>query len=68
MKTRRFILVAIATCLLTWLLALAGCSSQNSSQGKISQVVQTSGTSQLKVINPVLSLSENNNQSKILKL
>jgi sulfonate transport system substrate-binding protein len=51
MKTRRYIVVAIATCLLTWLLALAGCNSQNGTQSQVSQVSPTSAASQLKVIN-----------------
>ncbi|OUL32756.1 aliphatic sulfonate ABC transporter substrate-binding protein [Nostoc sp. 106C] len=50
MKTRRYILVAIATCLLTWLLTLAGCSS-HTSQRNVSEVAQTSDASQIKVIN-----------------
>lgn len=44
--------MAIATCLLTWVLAIAGCNLQNNSQSNISQLAQTSGTSsKLKVIN-----------------
>ncbi|BAY34473.1 aliphatic sulfonates ABC transporter substrate-binding protein [Nostoc carneum NIES-2107] len=52
MKTRRYFLVAIATCVLTWLLALPGCSSQNTSQSNVSPVAQPSpSSSQVKVIN-----------------
>jgi sulfonate transport system substrate-binding protein len=52
MKTRSYVLLAIATCLLTWLLSLTGCNSQNSSQSNSSQVAQTSGSSsKLEVIN-----------------
>ncbi|QIR35998.1 aliphatic sulfonate ABC transporter substrate-binding protein [Tolypothrix sp. PCC 7910] len=53
MKTRRYILTAIATCVLTWLLALAGCSSQNTLQSNVSPVAQPSpsSSSQVKVIN-----------------
>lgn len=52
MKTRSYVLLAIATCLLTWLLSLTGCNSQNSSQSNNSQVAQTSGSSsKLEVIN-----------------
>ena len=52
MKTRRYVLLAIATCLLTWLLTLAGCSSQNSLQSNNSHLVApTSNSSKLAVIN-----------------
>ncbi|NMG11734.1 hypothetical protein [Brasilonema sp. UFV-L1] len=52
MKTRSYVLLAIATCLLTWLLSLTGCNSQNSSQSNSSQVPQISGSSsKLEVIN-----------------
>ena len=52
MKTRRYVLLAIATSLLTWLLTLAGCSSQNSLQSNNSQVVApTFNSSKLAVIN-----------------
>ncbi|MGF1987751.1 MAG: aliphatic sulfonate ABC transporter substrate-binding protein [Nostoc sp. ZfuVER08] len=45
MKTRRYILLAIATCLLSSLLTLVACSSQNSLQSNSSSVTQTSGSS-----------------------
>ncbi len=52
MKPHRYIFLAIATCLLTWLFTLAGCSSQNNPQNNSSQIAQTSSTSsKLEVIN-----------------
>jgi sulfonate transport system substrate-binding protein len=53
MKTRRYVLQAITSCLLTWLLTLAGCSSQNSSQSNSSSTIAptNSVSSKLKVIN-----------------
>ena len=51
MKTRRYVLLAIATSFLTWLLTLGGCSSQNSSQNNSSQIAQNGNPSKPKVIN-----------------
>ena len=47
----RYLGLAIATSLLTWLLALAGCSNQNSTKFSPPQTIQSSGGSKITVIN-----------------